>query len=64
MIVITAELGDGRYLLRVDGHENHAENGLVCAAVSAVAHTALLGLEQIAQHHPQHVTVTIKEKTP
>ena len=63
MIIVRAELGDGRLSLEVDGHENHAEGGRVCAAVSAVVQTALLGLEHLAELYPQHIEISIKEET-
>lgn len=64
MIRIKASLGDGAFRLEVDGHEQHTEGGRVCAAVSAVTQTALLGLEQIAAHHPELVQLTITEEKP
>jgi uncharacterized protein YsxB (DUF464 family) len=62
VIRIRAHLGDGRTSIEVDGHEEHAENGRVCAAVSAITQTALLGLEQVAQQHPDLVSVTITQE--
>ena len=62
MIRIRARLGDGRTSIEVDGHEGHVEDGRVCAAVSAITHTALLGLEQVAQQHPDLVSVEITEE--
>lgn len=62
MIRIRARLGDGRTSIEVDGHEEHAENGRVCAAVSAITQTALLGLEQVAQQHPDLVSVEITQE--
>jgi uncharacterized protein YsxB (DUF464 family) len=62
VIRIRARLGDGRTSIEVDGHEEHAENGRVCAAVSAITQTALLGLEQVAQQHPDLVSVTITQE--
>ncbi|MFJ3793893.1 ribosomal-processing cysteine protease Prp [Kitasatospora sp. NPDC090091] len=62
MIHIRARLGDGRTSIEVVGHEEHAAGGRVCAAVSAVTQTALLGLEQIARQHPDLVSVTITEE--
>ena len=61
MINVRAELADGRMLLTVEGHANHAEDGAVCAAVSAVTQTAILGLEEIARQYPSHVCFEIKE---
>jgi uncharacterized protein YsxB (DUF464 family) len=62
VIRIRARLGDGHTLIEVDGHEEHAEQGRVCAAVSAITHTALLGLQQIAEQHPDIVSIEITEK--
>ena len=61
MIRVRAQLGDGHTTIEVDGHEEHAADGRVCAAVSAITHTALLGLQQIARLHPDLVSVEIME---
>ncbi|MGW6703606.1 ribosomal-processing cysteine protease Prp [Streptomyces sp. NPDC054956] len=62
MIRIRARLGGGRTSIEVDGHEEHAEAGRVCAAVSAITQTALLGLEQVALQHPDLVSVEITQE--
>lgn len=62
MIRVRARLGDGRTSIEVDGHEEHAEDGRVCAAVSAITQTALLGLEQVAQQYPDLVSVEITQE--
>ncbi len=62
MIRIRARLGHGRTSIEVTGHEEHAEQGRVCAAVSAITQTALLGLEQVAQQHPDLVSVEITQE--
>lgn len=62
MIRVEAELADGAFRLVVTGHEGHVEGGRVCAAVSAITNTALLGLEQVAALYPDLVSITIKEK--
>lgn len=62
MIRITATLADGHFALTVEGHEGRVEGGRVCAAVSAITQTALLGLEQIAGQHPDLVSIEITEK--
>ncbi len=61
MIHVQADLGAGSFLLRVDGHEGHVEDGRVCAAVSAITQTALLGLQQVAELHPDIVSIEITE---
>lgn len=62
MIRVRARLGDGRTSIEVDGHEGHVEDGRVCAAVSAITQTALLGLEEIARQHPDLVSVEITQE--
>lgn len=61
MIHVQAQLLDGVTRIEVTGHEGHLEDGRVCAAVSAITHTALLGLEEIARQHPHLVTFDLKE---
>ena len=62
MIHVRAFLGDGRTSVEVEGHEQHLEGGRVCAAVSAIIQTALLGLEAVAEEHPDIVSIEITEK--
>lgn len=62
MILVRALLGDGHTSIEVDGHEGHAEDGRVCAAVSAITQTALLGLQAVAEQHPDIVSIEITEK--
>ena len=62
MIRIRARLGDGHTSIEVDGHEGHVLDGRVCAAVSAITQTALLGLEQIAAQHPDLVSIEITQE--
>lgn len=59
MIRVRARLGDGHTVIEVDGHEGHLEDGRVCAAVSAITQTALLGLEAVAEQYPDLVSVDI-----
>ena len=63
MIYVKADLRPGQMVLTVTGHEDRGfgEEGRICAAVSAITQTALLGLEQIAEHHPDLVQVEITE---
>lgn len=39
---------------------DHAGDPRVCAAISAILQTAVLGLEAIAAEHPQHLQVHIQ----
>lgn len=61
MIQISARLGNGLTRIEVAGHEEHAQNGRVCAAVSAITQTALLGLMAVAEQHPDLITIDITE---
>jgi uncharacterized protein YsxB (DUF464 family) len=61
VIVIRGELADGSLHLSVEGHANLGADGRVCAAVSAVTQTALLGLEELARQHPGHIDLEIEE---
>jgi hypothetical protein len=61
VISIRARLGHGLIRIEVTGHEGHVEEGRVCAAVSAIAQAALLGLEATAEEHPDLVTIEIQE---
>ncbi|MBN1174003.1 MAG: ribosomal-processing cysteine protease Prp [Micromonosporaceae bacterium] len=63
MIGIRAHLGDGLTRIEVTGHEGHREQGRVCAAVSAITHTALLGLQAVAAQHPDLVNIEITQET-
>ncbi|MGW0626431.1 ribosomal-processing cysteine protease Prp [Streptomyces sp. NPDC002758] len=62
MIRIRARLGNGHTSIEVDGHEGHAVDGRVCAAVTAITQTALLGLEQYALQYPDLVSVEITQE--
>lgn len=62
MIRARARLGGGHFELVVEGHQGHeGPRGQVCAAVSAITQTALLGLQEVAAHHPDLVSVEIEE---
>lgn len=61
MIEIRARLSGGLTRIEVTGHEGHVEDGRVCAAVSAITQTALLGLAAVAEQHPDLVTIDIEE---
>lgn len=62
MIRVSAHLSDGRTSIEVSGHEGHELGGRVCAAVSAITQTALLGLEEVARQYPDLVSVVITQE--
>jgi len=62
VIVVRARLGDGRTSIEVSGHDDPAVEGRVCAAVSAITQTALLGLDQVAQQYPDDMSVQITDE--
>jgi uncharacterized protein YsxB (DUF464 family) len=62
VIHVRATLADGLTSIEVTGHEGHAVEGRVCAAVSAITQTALLGLQAVAESHPDLVSITITEE--
>ncbi len=49
----------GHTSIQVEGHENHAEHGRVCAGVTAVTNACILGLEAIAAAYPNHASIEI-----
>lgn len=58
MIRITATREGDRHTLIIDGHADSAPKGLdiVCAAISAIYQTALLGLAACAKHYSSYVS--------
>jgi len=62
VIRIRARLGDGHTSIEVDGHEGHVVDGRICAAITAITQTALLGLEQYALQYPDLVSVEITQE--
>lgn len=59
MIHVAVTLTAGRTSIEVTGHEGHAVGGQVCAAITAITQTAVLGLEQYAQAYPDLVSIQI-----
>jgi uncharacterized protein YsxB (DUF464 family) len=57
MIQIQTYQTNGYMKIEVKGHANYAEHGkdIVCAAVSAIMQTALLGLHSVAETYPEYV---------
>lgn len=49
-------------MLRVDGHEGHVEDGIVCAGVTAITNAALIGLAELNRQFPDIVSIDITEE--
>lgn len=64
MIDIKINMKSGDMEIKVKGHAGYAPHGqdIVCAGVSAILQTAVLGLEALANSHPDHVRVNIDSK--
>ncbi len=62
MITVTVTLSEEEMQVKVSGHADYAEKGkdIVCAGVSAIVQTAVLGLQAIAEKYPRHVKVTVR----
>lgn len=57
MIHVQVDLADGQTRVETTGHADPA----TCAVVSALLHTAVLGLAEIARQRPDRLNVTITE---
>lgn len=59
MIKIKYSAKPGEVVLNINGHANYAEHGqdIVCAGVSAIIQSAILGLEEIAKNYPDYVKI-------
>jgi uncharacterized protein YsxB (DUF464 family) len=57
MVKINVRSKDGYIEIVADGHANSAPHGqdIICASVSAILQTAILGLEAIADQYPDRV---------
>nr|WP_256436316.1 ribosomal-processing cysteine protease Prp [Brevibacillus sp. HB1.4B] len=64
VIKIQAYLDNGEMKIHAVGHANYAEHGkdIVCAGVSTIMQTALLGIQAIAQQYPEHVSLKIQNE--
>ena len=64
MIQVVASVRPGCTEIRVTGHEgvSSGEAGCVCAAVSAVTQTAILGLRVLANSYPDYMSVEHHEE--
>lgn len=58
MVKILVSKSDGELTISMKGHAGYAEHGqdIVCASVSAIIQTALLGLQAISEQYPNNVT--------
>lgn len=63
MINIKVKSSNGYTQITIEGHSGYAANGkdIVCAGVSAISHTAVLGLKAIAETYPGHVMIEIED---
>lgn len=61
--IIVTDDGD-TMKIEISGHANYAPKGqdIVCAAISAIAETAVLGLKGVAETYPRHVRVLDKRE--
>lgn len=66
MIEIRALLREGVTRIEVTGHERGTgqvgDEGRVCAAVSAITRTAILGLHAVAEEYPDLVSINLTEE--
>lgn len=61
MIHVRISKGDGYLRLEMEGHAGAGPKGadIVCAAVSAIAETAVMGLAEVARQYPEHVRMSL-----
>jgi uncharacterized protein len=62
MITIKVKAGHGHTSIEIDGHAEGKDGNIICAGVSAVSHTAILGLNAIAENYPEQVTIEIDDE--
>ncbi|HSQ90150.1 ribosomal-processing cysteine protease Prp [Romboutsia sp.] len=57
MVNIVVHKKSGKVTIDMEGHAGHGKPGedIVCAGVSAIIQSALLGLEEISKNYPEHV---------
>lgn len=60
MVKVNVSAKSGKMTIEVEGHAGYDAHGrdIVCAGISAILQTAVLGLEAIAESYPDHVQVT------
>jgi uncharacterized protein len=61
VIKIQARMKSGEMQIHAVGHAGYAEHGkdIVCAAISTIMQTALLGIQAVAEQYPNHVSLEI-----
>lgn len=64
MIKVKAYLDNGEMKIHAVGHAGYAEHGkdIVCAAISTIMQTALLGIQAVAQQYPEYVSLKIQSE--
>ena len=61
MTNITVRMRNGEMEIYAVGH---AEDVAVCSSISAILETAVLGLQAVAETHPDRVSIEIKDLSP
>jgi len=64
VIKIKSYLDNGEMKIHAVGHAGYAEHGkdIVCAAISTIMQTALLGIQAVAQQYPEYVFLEIQSE--
>lgn len=64
MINIKVTVANGKTHILIDGHAGSAPHGLdiVCAAISAISGTAVLGLQAVSEQYPDYVHIEVIEE--
>lgn len=60
MVRLDVRARDGYIELKASGH---AGDKTICAAISAILQTAILGLQEIARQYPMEVEITIQDES-
>jgi uncharacterized protein YsxB (DUF464 family) len=62
MVTVKVSIHAGHLKIEADGHANfdHPGKDIVCASVSAIIQTAVLGLQAVAENYPNHVSIAVE----
>jgi uncharacterized protein len=63
MISIKVNGKHGYMNIEIEGHANFDKHGsdIVCAGVSAISQTAVLGLMEMAKEYPDYIKVIVRD---